>query len=212
MTTSLPMLADGLADTFPAASDAPLARALLRLLARGNLVTDEQLAAAANRSRTDVATVLAGWPNVHRDRRGAIVAFSGLSVRPTDHRFVVDGRELFTWCAWDTLFLPSLLDEPAEVRSTCPITGAPVRLRVEPGGVAEVEPADIAMSFPPIAQTSTSQIVESFCCHVHFLAGHDAASRWANDHPGGRVLSLRDAYEVGQLATVQLRAGEDTVA
>jgi alkylmercury lyase len=206
-TPSLAALAGGLADTFPGAADGPLARALLALLARGDPITDERLAVATNRAPRDVNAVLASWPNVHRDDRGAVVAFGGLSLLPTKHRFHVAGRELFTWCAWDTLFLPALINEPAEIRSTCPLTGRSVRLRADAGGVIDAEPVDVAISFPPLASTATRNIVESFCCHVHFVAGHDAAEKWLSEHRGGRVLALMDAYEVGKLATARLRNG-----
>jgi alkylmercury lyase len=205
-STWLPMLADELAATFPA-DCAPLARALLALLARGEPVTDERLAGETNRPVGDVTAMLASWPNLHRDDRRDVVAFGGLSLRPTGHRFAVGGKQLYTWCAWDTLFLPALLDEPAEVRSTCPLTGTPVRLRVNSGAIAHADPGDLWVSFPPGATTSTTDIVESFCCHVHFIAGHDAAQRWLGEHDGGRVLDLRDAYEVGQRATARLRTG-----
>lgn len=206
-TASLSSLADGLARTFPAADDAPLARALLALLARGEPVTDEQLAAETNRPPSEVIATLVTWPNVHRDARGAVVAFSGLSLQTTEHRFQACSRELFTWCAWDTLFMPALLEQPAEIRSTCPLTGTPVRLRIDAGGIADAEPADLWVSFPPMASTSTASIVDSFCCHVHFIAGHDTAQRWLSEHPGGRVLALPDAHEVGQRATACLRLG-----
>ena len=205
LTPSLSSLADGLAGTFPAADDAPLARALLALLARGEPVTDKRLAAATNRPPGEVNAALARWPNVHRDDRGAVVAFSGLTLQPTEHRFQAGGRELYSWCAWDTLFLPALLEQPADVRSTCPLTGTPVRLRVDAGGIAGSEPADLGVSFPPLASTSTASIVESFCRHVHFLAGQETARRWLSEHPGGRVLAPSDAYEVGQRATARLR-------
>ena len=147
------------------------------------------------------------WPNVHRDEAGAIVAFSGLSLRATKHRFGVAGRPLFTWCAWDTLFLPELLEAPVDVRSTCLLTGAPVWLRVNGGGVTASEPPDLWVTFPSMASTSTADIVGSFCCHVHFVAGQDAAQRWLEEYPDGRVLELRDAYEVGRRATAALRTG-----
>ena len=204
---SLRALADDLAGTFPGADDAPLARALLALLARGEPVTHEQLAAETNRPAAEVKAALASWPNVHRDGRDAVIAFSGLSLRPTKHRFDVGGRELFTWCAWDTLFLPALLEQPADVRSTCPLTRMPVRLRVDPAGIADAEPADLRVSFPALASASTADIVESFCCHVHFLAAPDAAQRWLGEHPGGRVLDRHDAHEIGRRATARLRTG-----
>jgi alkylmercury lyase len=196
-----------LAGTFPACDDAPLARALLVALARGEPVTDEQLAAETQRPVGEVMVALGRWPNVHRDDGGAVVAFSGLSLRPTKHRFSVAGRSLFTWCAWDTLFLPELLAQPADVRSTCPLTGAPVWLRVDDGGVTASEPPDLWVTFPSLACTSTADIVGSFCCHVHFVAGRDAAQRWLEEHADGRVLDLRDAYVVGQRATAALRTG-----
>jgi alkylmercury lyase len=206
-TTALHSLADGLAGTFPACDDAPLARALLVALARGEPVTDEQLAADTQRPVAEVTVALGRWPNVHRDDGGAVVEFSGLSLRPTKHRFAIGGRQLFTWCAWDTLFLPELLDEPAEIWSTCPLTGTRVRLRVDDGGVTDAEPEDLWVTLPSMACTSTADIVESFCCHVHFVAGHDTAQRWLRDHPDGHILDLRDAYKVGQRATAALRTG-----
>ena len=116
----------------PCCDDPPIALALLRALAAGHPVPDTELAAATGRDQAQVTTGLARWPNIHRDERGRVIAFSGLSLRPTAHRFEVGECELFTWCAWDTLFLPALLDQPAVARSRCPATGAGVRLTVEP--------------------------------------------------------------------------------
>lgn len=63
----------------------------------------------------------AGMPNV---MIGASIGFAGLSLR-ADHprRFVVDGRAFTTWCAWDTLSLPALLQSNAVVESPDPETG-----------------------------------------------------------------------------------------
>lgn len=103
---SLEALARSLAGTFPGCDDAPPARALLRELARGKPISAAALAASTDRAEHDVTDTLARWPNVRRDDHGRVVAFGGLSLRPTEHRFEVGGRRLYTWCAWDTLFLP----------------------------------------------------------------------------------------------------------
>ncbi len=198
-------LAQVLATTFPGAEDAPLARALLRLLVRAEPVTDIELADTVGRRRQEIRAVLRSWPNVHRDERGRVVAFSGLSLSPTEHRFEVDGQRLFTWCAWDPLFLPSLLGAPASVESLCPITRARVQVRVTADGITHAEPADVWVSFPPADATSTADIVRSFCCHVHFIAGQAAAEQWLRGNAGGRVLRLADAFEVGMQATAALR-------
>jgi alkylmercury lyase len=170
--------AAALRETFPACEDAPLALALVRLLARGKPVTDAALAAASERAIDDVATQLARWPNLERDADAAVIGFSGLTLRPTGHSFQVDGRHLHTWCAWDTLFLPRLLDATARVRSTCPVTGRRVELVVAPDGVDQAGPPGIHASFPPLASTSCADITGTFCCHVQFLASADAARAW----------------------------------
>lgn len=200
-TPSLETLAGSLASTFPGSDDGPLARALLRQLTQGEPVSAPALAAVSGRDEHDVTVTLARWPNVRRDEQGRVEAFGGLSLRPTKHRFDVGRMRLYTWCAWDTLFLPALLDAQARVQSTCPITGTEVRLTVAPERVLATQPDDIRVSFPAPGQTSTDEIVESFCCHVHFLAGADMAGRWASSRPGAFALDVDDAFEVGRLAT-----------
>lgn len=201
---SLRTLADSLASTFPCCDDAPLALALLDELAKGEPVSAARLARAVNRDDAELAATLDRWPNVQRDRHARVVAFGGLSVTPTQHRFEIAGRQLYTWCAWDTLFLPALLGQAARVESTCPVTATEVRLTVGPDGVQAADPASLQVSFPAPASTVTSDITASFCCHVHFLAGQDAADAWLADNQGALTLSLEDALELGRLATEPL--------
>ena len=191
---ALDTLAESLAGTFPGCEDAPLALALQRELAAGEPVAASTLGERAG-------TVLVRWPNVNYDDDGRVVAFSGLSLRPTAHRFTVGGRQLYTWCAWDTLFLPAMLGQPADVQSTCPVSGNAVRLSVDPNGVRQADPQPLWVSFPPAATTSTADITGTFCCHVHFLATPAAAEHWLNRHPDGTVLDIDDAYELGRKAT-----------
>lgn len=144
------------------------------------------------------------WPNVQRDGQARIVAFAGLSLTPTQHRLEIAGRQLYTWCAWDTLFLPALLEQEAQLESPCPVTATEVRLTVGPDGVRAAHPPPLQVSFPAPASTVTSDITASFCCHVRFLAGQDAADAWLADNQGALTLSLEDALELGQLATQPL--------
>jgi alkylmercury lyase len=198
--------AAALRDTFPGCDDAPLASTLVRLLAHGLPVTDAMLAAAVGRSQDDVAAQLARWPNIERDAEDAVTGFSGLTLRATGHSFEVKERRLHAWCAWDTLFLPGMLGATAHVRSVCPVTGRPVELVVAPERVERADPADLYVSFPPAATTATAKITASFCCHVHFLAGADAARAWQDAHPDGDVLDLAAAFELGCDATAPLTA------
>lgn len=200
----LSALADLLAPTFPGRDDAPLALALLAEIAHGSPVEVARLARATGGDEHHVRERLAGWPNLQCDERDRVVAFGGLSIVPTEHRFAIGDRTLYTWCAWDTLFLPALLGREARVRSTCPITHDGITLTVTPGGVREAQPHDLWVSLPPPEQTSTADITGSFCCHVHFLAGETATPTWRARHQG-LALSLDDAFELGRLATKALR-------
>jgi alkylmercury lyase len=192
--SALDTLAESLAATFPGCEDAPLALALLHELANGEPVSASRLPDGAE-------LVLARWPNVAYDEDGRIVAFSGLSLAPTTHRFTVGGRQLYTWCAWDTLFLPAMLGQSADVQSRCPVTGSDVRVTVDPDRVRGFDPQPLWVSFPPAATTSTADITGTFCRHVHFLATPAAAAQWLSQHPEGTVLVLDDAYELGRRAT-----------
>lgn len=44
-----------------------------------------------------------------KDDDGNVLGLMGLSLSDHPHDFEVDGQDLHTWCAWDTLFLPPLL-------------------------------------------------------------------------------------------------------
>jgi alkylmercury lyase len=197
----LSALADSLAGALPGCQDAPLTLALVRELARGQPVTTAALAAIAGRDEADVERALTAWPNVECDDKQQVIAFGGLTLRPTGHRLDIGGRTLHAWCAWDTLFLPAMLGRPVRVRSRCPVTGAEIHLTVEATGVQASDPAALAVSFPPPDAACAHDITGTFCCHVHFLAGAYAAERWRADHAGAVVLDLDQAFELGRMAT-----------
>ncbi len=210
--SSLDALAGLLAPTFPGRDNAPLALTLLAELAQGAAVDVARLARAAGRHEPQVRDTLARWPNVQYDDHGQVIAFGGLSVVPTPHRFVIGDHALYTWCAWDTLFLPALLGREARGQSGCPVTGTDIRLTVAPNSVRGSAPEDLWVSFPPPRDTSTADITGSFCCHVRFLAGAAAAERWRSGRDGGLTLSLADAFALGRLATRAFDISEAGVA
>ena len=201
---SLKALAESLASTFPGSDDARLALALLEELANGKPVTLAQLARAADRDESDLAPTLERWPNVHRDGQARVVAFGGLGVTPTPHRFEVAGRQLYTWCAWDTLFLPALLGQEARVESTCPVTATQVTLVVAPDGVRAAEPR-VAAGVVPGAGLDRHLRHHGLLLLPRALPRRPGCRReWLGDNPGALTLSLDDAFELGRLATQPL--------
>ena len=175
-----------------------LSLALYRELARGAPVSPSSLADRVEMPAEIVVRQLRSWPGVYYDGDQRVVGFWGLTIAPMPHRMRVDGRELYAWCAWDTLFLPALLGTSVEVESSCRVTGAPVRLMVTPRGVESAEPAGLSVSFlSSEAEAMNADVITSFCHYVHFFSSREAAKPWLQEHPETFLLSLADAYEFG---------------
>lgn len=175
---------------------------LLRLLARGGPVDLGELADVGGQSGADLERVLRAQPGTEWDDEGRLAGF-GLTPRPTDHRFLVGGKTLYTWCASDTLFFTVILGEDTIAESTCPATGAPIRLQITPSGVRSVWPPDAVVS-----QRHRGDLVGNLrsdvCDHGHFFASAAAAGAWAAEHPDGQVLTIAEAFQECRAACEEL--------
>jgi alkylmercury lyase len=187
---------------------AALCEQLVRLLADGQPVSRERLAAALGVARDVVAATLRQVPNVAYDLHGRIVA-AGLSLLPTPHQFQVNGHALYTWCALDTLLYPVVFGQSAHVASPCPVSGVPIRLTVTPERIAHLDPPDALVSVVvPDAVAACVDVRGAFCQHVHFFAGPDAGATWQAAHPEATLLSVEKAYAVARLlARTRYRTG-----
>lgn len=117
-----------------------------------------------------------------------------------DHHFEVDGKGLYTWCAWDALFIPQLIGKTAQVQSRCAETGRPIRLRVTPEAVLDPSPAEAVLSFiTPEAAKVQEDVVRHFCRYVHFFASPEAGRQWVSRHPDTFLLSVPEAFALGRL-------------
>lgn len=176
---------------------------LLRLLASGDPVEVTTLAATAGRTLEQTRAQLAKLPDTEYDDEGRVVG-QGLTLRPTPHRFTLDGAELYTWCALDTLVFPLVLDRQAHVESVSPASGQPIRLSAGPRGVRDVEPATAVLSLVNAADIAT--IRSSFCNQVHFFTSVSDARSWLETNPGGRVMPITDAFDFATQLTTALLA------
>jgi alkylmercury lyase len=180
-----------------------VALTLYRLLAEGGPVSNEALARASGIGPAETEHMLSGWPGVYRDGDGRIVGYGGLTISETRHRMRIGRNTRYTWCAWDTLFIPQLLNASAQVESTCPATGERVGLTVRPDGI---EPARVA---PPVSLVAPEpdkaemDIVTHFCCHVHFFATAQAGRQWVSKQPGTFLATLDQAWQLGRRRNAQ---------
>jgi alkylmercury lyase len=188
------------------ASEQRIALTLIRQLALGVPVGVSRLASAAEVSEAQITSMLDHLPGVFRDEQQQVVGFMGLTVVEMGrHRIHVDGRPLSAWCAWDTLFLPELLGKDnVEVTSRSPTSDAEISLTVTAAGPTEVTPRDAVVSLLLPDGEFGPDVIQRFCHFVHFFASPQDSERWVAEHPGTFLLSVDDAYRLGQLTN---RAG-----
>ncbi|MFI5627587.1 organomercurial lyase MerB [Nocardioides sp. NPDC051685] len=190
--------------------DAGLLVPLLRLLATGEPVTLDQLAAASGRGVADVRGSLDAVPDTEYDDQGRIIG-QGLTLRPTPHRFTVAGQELYTWCALDTLIFPRLLDRPAHVESTSPTSGKTVRVSIDPSaGVTSVEPPTAVVSL--VVPAADCSIRPGFCNQVHYFTSPEEAAPWAADIPEAQLLPVAEAHQLALTLAAQFLDQAQTTA
>ncbi|MEN8376657.1 MAG: organomercurial lyase [Gemmatimonadota bacterium] len=200
-----------LSDTLPdlESDERSLALELYALLSStGKPVSEASLARATGFEEARVRDVLSGDALaclIYRDDDGRIAGFGGLAVLPMAHRLTKDGTELYAWCAWDALFLPTLLGGDVEVKSTCPTTGESISLTVGSDGARDIEPAEAVISFlvpeAPLYEQATIETITRFCHFVHFFRSREAAEKWTAHNPGTFVLSVDEGFELGRLMT-----------
>src|SRR5712692_4457294 len=179
---------------------------LWREIARGGPVSPqrvEQIASALDIPQQTAHEVL--HKMCERDPDDNVVGIAGLSQNQHPHRFTVNGIRLSTWCAWDSLFLPVMLQQTAEISSSCPTTGETIRLTITPEGVTSYQPASAVISIViPQPTTSGLESVEeiwmTFCHHIHFFSSPQAAQEWfAARGQEIAILTIEEAFELGRL-------------
>ncbi len=171
-----------------------------RLIAEGKPVAVDAIAGASKVPAAEVEATLSSWPGVYRDDKGRVVGFWGQAIERLDpeYRFVTGGKTTYAWCALDTLFIPPLLGGTVRVEAADPVTGDPVSLVVDGDGAHDVQPAGAVVSMVVPDGPFGYDVIESFCHRVLFFASRESGERWTAEHEGTMLLSVPEAFEVGQ--------------
>ncbi len=203
--TKLEELAGKIGDARPKLGEAEqgVAVALYRLLAQGEPVSLASLARAVGLSETYVRDTLTRWPGVYHDKGGSVIGFWGLALSEMPHRFTVDRRTLYTWCAWDSLFIPGIIGKTAHMESADPLTKELVTLSVGPDVIHTASPAGIVVSFLSPERAFDADVITSFCHFVHFFVSEESGAQWTATHKGTFLLSLEEAFTLGQMTNAR---------
>lgn len=198
----LEAMVDGIASDLPGMVFTGLGHRLqLELKEHGRVSPDrlEQLRGEVDARAEDVADLMAF---VETDAQGRITGAMGLTGNPTVHEFRVDGRQLYTWCAFDALAFAVAHDWAAEVRSRCPATGRPIELTATPDGVTAQDPREtvlaLAVPDPENMPSGTQQVQAAYCAHNNLYVSEQTALQATGHRAGVVITALADAHRLAQ--------------
>lgn len=175
---------------------------MARLLIVGQPVMVEQAAEAGGWSASAVRAELARHPGVDWDQDGRIVGF-GMTLRPTPHRFTVDGHTGYGFCASDTLTYPVILDRPCLIESRCPVTGQRIRVEVTPDQIESVDPAGTVVSRVR-PEVPVVDVRAEICNLGNFFQSAQAGAEWQSHVPDATLVPIGEDFEVCRLAMIEL--------
>jgi alkylmercury lyase len=185
---------------------------LLRELAKGEAIASPDLVRVLGVPPRTAEALLKETPlapMVYWDDARRVAGFWGLSTIRTRHRLEIRGRTVWSWCAQDSLFLPELLGETANIESWNPESSEPIRLKVSPARIEGVEPAGVVVSMvspDTIDKTSAARIIATACHYIFFFGSHESAELWVGRHPGLTILSIDEAFAFGKRLNALLLA------
>ena len=128
-----------------------ITRTSFSLLRRGEMPSISQVANTLGRSRSEIESLLMQMADTGSVtvEKGRITGVGGLSSTPTLHRLVLDGVQLYCWCALDTLGIPTALVADAFIVSPDANGGSPIALQFERGRLAEAPEKILLQLAPP---------------------------------------------------------------
>ena len=136
---------------------------------------------------------------VEYDAAGEISAYRGVTLNPTKHYLVHNNVNIYTWCAFDTLFLAELLAEPVRIFSNCPTCGKAVACEISDRNLINSIDSALVMSFIiPSKVDLSDNLQNAFCCKVHFFCNQQCGNEWLNLSPEIVFFDLVESLEIAR--------------
>lgn len=198
--SSLDTLATRLAAHLDCTQDVACRQIMQAMAETGQPLAPVHLARRLQMSQENLAAHLARVPDTEFDTQGNIVGW-GITLLPTQHQFRLKTRLLFTWCAFDTVLFPPLLQVEARVQSVCEASGQPIAFVATPEGIADLTPSTSVLSLILPAERCDC-VRGTFCQQSLFFQTEEAASPWMALHPEAVLLSVEEAAALGQITAL----------
>ena len=120
------------------------------------------------------------------------------STGPSRHELLIGGETRFTHCVLDALMLPIIEQASGVVRSTSPLSGTIVELRVDPNQ-AQANPPGAVVSFGMLRESSGT-VYETTCPYINIFASLSEYERWVEASPEAITISMpvAEAFDFGR--------------
>ena len=175
------------------------------LIKQGDAVDPQALVVATGLKAGVVGALLqqldrAGW--IRRDAKDRLIGSAGLSIAADRHQIELDGRQFWTWCAYDIFGIFGALGASGRAASPSPSNGDVVRLKFVRG---QPQPAE-AVLFRPDAElvSACENVYRDWCPNSNLFRTRELAQAWATERRlAGAVLGL---HEASALATEEWKS------
>lgn len=168
-----------------------------RELLKGNPLDMELVANILGTSFAEAKRVANQFGEV--DEQGEVIGFAGLSIVPTNHRFEINGKTFYTWCAADALLFPSALGITARIFSTDPVSNEKIELTVSPDKIEKVVPKSAVVSI--VETADACNIRTSLCDRVHFFTSEVTAVEWKKQNEDASILPVEKLFQIRGILT-----------
>lgn len=161
-----------------------ISRFLYQKLALGRSVSIETIANELQEPIQDVQDHLNQMRYVEYSADSEVSAYRGVTLNKTKHHVFHNNFKIYTWCAFDTLFLADLLVKPVSISSNCPTCCKSIACKVTDRDLISLKETDTVMSFIiPNKVDYCEDLQNAFCCKVHFFCNEQCGSEWINMSP-----------------------------
>jgi alkylmercury lyase len=176
-----------------------ISKFLYQKLALGRSVPIETIANELQKPIQDIQDHLKQMAYVEYSAASEISAYRGVTLNQTKHNVFHNNSKIYTWCAFDTLFLADLLAKPVSISSNCPTCFKAIACKVTDHDLTNFKSTDIVMSFIiPNKVDICEDLQNAFCCKVHFFCNEQCGSEWINLSSEIGFFDLADSLVIAQ--------------
>lgn len=202
--SSLDRMAARLAAHLDCTQDVTCWQIMRTMVKMGQPLAPIHLAKRLQMSQESLMAYLARVPDTEFDEQGNIMGW-GITLIPTQHQFRLKERSLFTWCAFDTILFPSLLQVEAHIQSECSASGQPITFRTISDQIMDLTPSTCVLSLI-LPDARYDCVRGTFCEQSLFFQTKEAALPWMALHPEAVLLPVEEAAVLGRITAQMCQA------